>query len=427
MARLSQYDASVDPLEAAARMREAEEAKTEALKEAALERKKIALEEAVESQPYKDGIEKIEEMFEAVRLKFAEGMEDIMRQVEAGKLTAAEAVKKIEELYGVTLAEVGILDANLTEDAKDFGNSFLNTWDKTLKKFIEIVKKLKKAIAALKKEIANAGDTTTTDKAKPVDDPTTWRRGVDTSRSERVGNENAAAAEFASWYAAKTQAIKDTTAEMMANNIKMLLQNISTASSFISGYRNPFPTSDNRWYSFAEAKTRASQAFMPGGFMAKMRDKIKTSKSVQEAQGFAKLGYAHIAQVFKQAKQWQSAGYGTGGYGGGWGAGTVDLSKHNPISGFASGGTIMGPGLFNVGEAGRETLQVVPGGVARVFPRRIRPISGIGAAGGGGGGINASVIINNPTVRSDQDIRKLAEEVTRAQRSLLRSSGVGRI
>ena len=87
----------------------------------------------------------------------------------------------------------------------------------------------------------------------------------------------------------------------------------------------------------------------------------------------------------------------------------------------------MGPGLFNVGEAGRETLQVVPGGVARVFPRRIRPISGIGAAGGGGGGINASVIINNPTVRSDQDIRKLAEEVTRAQRSLLRSSGVGRI
>jgi hypothetical protein len=131
-----------------------------------------------------------------------------------------------------------------------------------------------------------------------------------------------------------------------------------------------------------------------------------------------------ITTQFKAAPKYTIAG----NYGGFWG-GTTDLSANNPVKtlGFASGGTIMGPGMFTVGEAGRETLQVVPGGVARVFPRRIRPISGIGAAGGGGGGINASVIINNPTVRNDQDIRKLAEEVTRAQRSLLRSSGVGRI
>jgi hypothetical protein len=88
----------------------------------------------------------------------------------------------------------------------------------------------------------------------------------------------------------------------------------------------------------------------------------------------------------------------------------------------------MGPGIFRVGEAGTETMQVTPYGVARVFPRTYRPIHGISAAGGStSGAVNASVIINNPTVRSDQDIRKLAEEVSRAQRSLLRSSGVGRI
>jgi hypothetical protein len=48
-------------------------------------------------------------------------------------------------------------------------------------------------------------------------------------------------------------------------------------------------------------------------------------------------------------------------------------------------------------------------------------------AGGSGGSVNASVIINNPTVRSDQDIRKLADAVGKAQSSLLRSAGIGRI
>lgn len=426
MARLSQYDAGVDPLEAAARMREAEEAKTEALREAALERKKLSLEETLESTPYKEGIEDIEELFESARLKFSEGMEDIMRQVEAGKLTAAEAVKKIEELYGITLAEVGILDANLTEDAKNFGDSFLNTWDKTLKKFIDIVKKLRKAIKALKAEMKNSEDTTTTP-PKEVDDPTNWRRGVDTSITERMFNENQKATEFAAFFNARADAIKNTTAAQMASNISAILQKLSDAQRVVTNTFNPFPTSDPRWYAYADAKQRVTSAFLPGGAIANLRKKVESANNVPAAQGFAKAIYSNISQIFKTAKSWNQ--YGGGLYGGGYGASTVDLSSKNPVRtwGMASGGTIMGPGFFNVGEAGRETLQVVPGGVARVFPRRIRPISGIGAAGGGGGSVNASVIINNPTVRNDQDIRKLAEEVTRAQRSLLRSSGVGRI
>jgi len=426
MARLSQYDAGVDPLEAAARMREAEEAKTEALREAALERKKLSLEETLESTPYKEGIEDIEELFESARLKFSEGMEDIMRQVEAGKLTAAEAVKKIEELYGITLAEVGILDANLTEDAKNFGDSFLNTWDKTLKKFIDIVKKLRKAIKALKEEMKNSEDTTTTP-PKEVDDPTSWRRGVDTSITERMFNENQKATEFAAFFNARADAIKNTTAAQMASNIASILQNISEAQRVITNTFNPFPTSDPRHFAYVDAKQRVTSAFLPGGAIANLRKKVESANNVPAAQGFAKAIYSQIGQIFKTAKSWNQ--YGGGLYGGGYGTSTVDLSSKNPVRtwGMASGGTIMGPGFFNVGEAGRETLQVVPGGVARVFPRRIRPISGIGAAGGSGGGINASVIINNPTVRNDQDIRKLAEEVTRAQRSLLRSSGVGRI
>jgi hypothetical protein len=109
-------------------------------------------------------------------------------------------------------------------------------------------------------------------------------------------------------------------------------------------------------------------------------------------------------------------------------SGKVLPLKQDHLTKLASGGEVMGVGgMFQVGETGRETLQVVPGGVARIFPRRIRPINQIGMAGGSGGSVNASVIINNPTVRSDQDIRKLADAVGKAQSSLLRSAGIGRI
>jgi hypothetical protein len=240
-------------------------------------------------------------------------------------------------------------------------------------------------------------------------------------------NENSAASDFSAYLTARLKAINETKGAQMASNIKTIIDKLTQAQRVLTNTPNPFATSDSRHWAYVDAKQRATSAFLPGGYVAKLRQKVEYSKTIPEAQGFARNIYSHIGQLFRTARSWNS--YGGGSYGGGYGAGTVDLSAKNPIRlwGMASGGTIMGPGMFTVGEAGRETLQVVPGGVARVFPRRIRPISGIGAAGGGGGGINASVIINNPTVRNDQDIRKLAEEVTRAQRSLLRSSGVGRI
>ena len=402
MARLSQYDAGVDPLEAAARMREAEEAKTEALKDASLERKKIALDEALSSTPYLDAVEDLEEQFEALRLKFQEGMEDILEQLEAGKITGDEAIALIAALYGESFALVGDLDANLVTDAADFGDNFMGTWNPIIDKlktvvdkFIKQLKRLKRAVRALN-NANDTGDETTTEEVPfqaPNTDSSLGGRPYDNWRGHGKQITDQIEGEAENMDKASDAMLKQS---LKTRYIAMQKELLRMSSLGAPKGANPYS------WGVMIANALSHFSFNPLGGMAKAYNAASNVNSKAK----------DVELIFKTAKTALVKSLG---------------SYAGSIPGMASGGTIMGPGLFNVGESGRETLQVVPGGVARVFPRRIRPISGIGAAGGGGGGINASVIINNPTVRNDQDIRKLAEEVTRAQRSLLRSSGVGRI
>ena len=403
MARLSQYDAGVDPLEAAARMREAEEAKTEALKDAALERKKIALDEALSSTPYLDAVEDLEEEFEAVKLKFQEGMEDILEQLEAGKITGDEAIKKIAALYSESLGLVGVLDANLVTDAADFGLNFMGTWNviidklkKVVDKFIKQLKRLKRAVRALN-NTNDSGENTETEDDVPFQEPNT-----DSSLGGRpYDNWRGHGKQITDQIAGESENMDKASDAMLKQSVKTRYIAMQKELLRMSSLGAPKGANPYSW-GVMIANALSHFSFNPLGGMAKAYNAASNVNSKAK----------DVELIFKTAKTALVKSLG---------------SYAGSIPGMSSGGTIMGPGLFNVGESGRETLQVVPGGVARVFPRRIRPISGIGAAGGGGGSVNASVIINNPTVRNDQDIRKLAEEVTRAQRSLLRSSGVGRI
>ena len=400
MARLSQYDASIDPLEAAARMREAEEAKTEALQEAALERKKIALQESLESTPYLDSVEDLEEKFEAVKLKFQEGMEDILAQLEKGKITGDEAIAKIQALYGESFALVGDLDANLIADAADFGDNFMGTWDVIIDKLKTVVDKFIKQLKRLRRAVKALNDPGTEPEPDepivmqaPNSDSSLGGRAYDNWRGHGVQITDQIKGEADNMDAASDALIKQAVKTRYIAMRKELGRMLSLGA--------PSGASPYNW-GVIMSNALSQFSFNPIGKMGQAYNMASNmSTKSKDVEAFFKVAHAALVK-------------GLGSYAG-------NIPK------MASGGTIMGPGMFSVGEAGRETLQVVPGGVARVFPRRIRPISGIGAAGGGGGGINASVIINNPTVRNDQDIRKLAEEVTRAQRSLLRSSGVGRI
>jgi hypothetical protein len=398
MAKLGQYDASMDPLEAAARMRDAQEAQTEAVKEAALERKKIALEEAMASDPVVAGLENVDERFEAARMKFQEGMEDILELVEAGKLTGTQAAAKIKELYTTTLGEVGVLDANLEVDAKNFGDSFLNTWDTILKKFTAIVTKLKAAIAA----VANY--------KPPANDPgISTDDGLDTAgmpNSESVLGGRAKD----NYLGFGIKFDKTLMARLIEGRMKAIIQvlNLERDKNMAGQvYTDPARQSG---YATAINKTLNSLT-STGGELYKMTLAAKSSGNGQDS--FTANWKSWIKRTFTYMDSY---------------SGKVLPLKQDHLTKLASGGEVMGVGgMFQVGETGRETLQVVPGGVARIFPRRIRPINQIGMAGGSGGSVNASVIINNPTVRSDQDIRKLADAVGKAQSSLLRSAGIGRI
>jgi hypothetical protein len=396
MAKLAQYDASMDPLEAAARMREAQDAQTEAVKEAALERKKIALEEAMASDPVVAGLQNVDERFEAARIKFQEGMEDILDLVEQGKLTGAQAAAKIKELYTTTLGEVGVLDANLDVDAKNFGDSFLGTWETILKKFENIVTKLKKAIAAV-----NGYTPPGSDPGTPTN-PNSSTTGLPNSDSVYGGRAYDNWRGFGIWDA---KVIRDA---IIARVNLMVAALRGESQKNMAGL---IYTDQDRQMGYGVALSKAITSFTtPSGSMNKKIEAAKNDKNGNEILSSALTTY--IKPLFKYMDSQSGRMY--------------DLKF--PLQGMASGGEVMGVGgTFQVGETGRETLQVVPGGVARIFPRRIRPISQIGMAGGNGGGVNASVIINNPTVRSDQDIRKLADAVGKAQSSLLRSAGIGRI
>jgi len=402
LARLAQYDASVDPLEAAARMREAEEAKTAAVREAALERKKIALDEALTSTPYKNAVTDLEQKFESVRLKFQEGMEDILAQLEAGKITGDEAIAKIQALYSESFAIVGDLDANLVQDAAEFGDNFVGTWDPIIDKLKKVVDKFIAQIKRLKRAIKSLND------PRDTGDVETDTTGFSNNSPDSLGgrpydNWQGHGMTITNQVAQETASMTESTQKLALHAVRLRFMGLWKALQDKAA-AGPIQKGISFAMTFGRIMSNALGRFAFGAPMRQIYvDSTKTGANAQSIEQRFAAGLLSLKSL------------------------TKILGKDDPIANFASGGTIMGPGMFTVGEAGRETLQVVPGGVARVFPRRIRPIHGIGAAGGSGGSVNASVIINNPTVRNDQDIRKLAEEVSRAQRSLLRSSGVGRI
>ena len=88
----------------------------------------------------------------------------------------------------------------------------------------------------------------------------------------------------------------------------------------------------------------------------------------------------------------------------------------------ASGGMI-GSGLTVVGERGPELILPQSSGLVlnnSISSRLMAMLSGAGAAGSGG---NVTINVNNPVIRNDADIRKLATEISKVQASQFRTQG----
>lgn len=99
-------------------------------------------------------------------------------------------------------------------------------------------------------------------------------------------------------------------------------------------------------------------------------------------------------------------------YGGG-----EDWGRTNPV--FAKGGMMDANGLGLVGEQGPELF--VPTRRGMIIPHSVT--DAIMNSMGTKGGMATIININNPVVRDDRDIRKMAEKVSAAQVSVLRSYG----
>lgn len=105
------------------------------------------------------------------------------------------------------------------------------------------------------------------------------------------------------------------------------------------------------------------------------------------------------------------------------------VNKFNSISGilqrvgFASGGIMPANQLALVGERGPEL--VVPQSRGLVLNNSIssRLMSMMHGGGSGGSANNVTINVNNPVIRSENDIRKLAQEISRVQASQFRTEG----
>jgi hypothetical protein len=96
--------------------------------------------------------------------------------------------------------------------------------------------------------------------------------------------------------------------------------------------------------------------------------------------------------------------------------------KQRPLFFRASGGMVAGGSPYIVGEKGPELMIPRTQGLVLNNSVSSKLMSMLGGAGSKGGG-NVIINVNNPTIRSDQDIRKLADRITRAQVSAFRTSG----
>jgi len=93
------------------------------------------------------------------------------------------------------------------------------------------------------------------------------------------------------------------------------------------------------------------------------------------------------------------------------------------IAGFSRGGVMPANRLALVGEKGPELI--VPESRGLVLNNGIssRILGMLGSGGAASTSSNVTINVNNPVIRNDQDIRKLADQITRAQVSAFRTSG----
>jgi hypothetical protein len=98
------------------------------------------------------------------------------------------------------------------------------------------------------------------------------------------------------------------------------------------------------------------------------------------------------------------------------------ISSFYKIPVYASGGIMQKNQLSLVSEKGPEL--VLPQSRGLVLNNSISSrLLGMLTGKGGGGGNNVTINVNNPVIRSDNDIRKLATEISRVQASQFRTEG----
>lgn len=101
----------------------------------------------------------------------------------------------------------------------------------------------------------------------------------------------------------------------------------------------------------------------------------------------------------------------------------MDVLANEGITKFASGGIMSKGQLSLVGEKGPELVLPQSRGLVLNNSISSRLLGMLSGGGDSGSTNNVTINVNNPVIRSDNDIRKLAQEISRAQASQFRTEG----
>jgi tape measure domain-containing protein len=354
-AALGMFDAGTDPLERARAARDAARQLFSEGEQMRLDSMASTIESAKKSVPYTATSEDYDQRVKALEVDqqerqrvLTETIDDLMRKVKNGKLTAAEAKKMLYDAFSQTGLDLSVAAAQGYDFMDSFSSGFMGALEKNidrtfknLPKFITSALRVLKEDAAYKKaqdELANI--------LNPTDDSARVSGSrVIAARDARLGEAKRilSALQLAENMPGQTQAQKDK-----------LVQQMSQLAIYIS--------------KLEKTNISADQTY-PQTDLTLIMENFTANTS-----GILKMLYALFG--FQQTQSWWQSGVPLANRPG-------DLTPENYR---ASGGAV-GAGTYMVGERGPEMLQMFPNGGGYVVPNHKLPSGMRSSAAALGGGI----------------------------------------
>ena len=356
-AALSMFDAGTDPLERARAARDAARQLFSEGEQMRLDSMASAIESAKKSVPYTATSEDYDQRVKALEVDqqerqrvLTETIDDLMRKVKNGKLTAAEAKKMLYDAFSQTGLDLSVAAAQGYDFMDSFSSGFMGALEKNINQtFKRIPDMLNAALKVLKEDAAYKKAQDDLDNAlNPVSDSSKISgKALIASRETKVGEAKRVLSALQ---------MAETVPGLSRGQKDYLVNQMSQLAGYISDLE--------------ETKISPNQMYEQTDMTLMMENYTANTKEI--------LMLLNKLFGFPQVQSWVQSSLPISG----------PRSDFNPswIPTKASGGPV-GAGTYMVGERGPEMLQMFPNGGGYVVPNHKLPSGMRSSAAALGGGV----------------------------------------